>query len=123
MIQRLELGDENVIAWRIEGKIDQADYAPVIRQLDNKMNSTDKLNVYLEIPKMEGITPQAVWESLKFGISNLKEFISKINKAAVVTDKQWLQTYTRLEDRLFKSIDERTFSMEEAEEARKWIKQ
>lgn len=123
MIHQLELGNDKVMAWRIEGKVDQADYEPVVKSIENKMNTADKLNVYVEIPKMPGITLPAIWEGIKSGLANLRKYNNKLNKVAVVTDKEWLQIMTEIENRLFTGIDERSFSMEEAAEAKEWIKQ
>lgn len=123
MIKQLELGNEKVMAWRIEGKIDQGEYAPLVKSIENKMDTTDKLNVYVEIPKMPGITLPAIWEGLKSGLANLRKYNNRLNKVAVVTDKDWMQSMTEIENRLFRGIDERSFSMAEAEEAKKWIQQ
>lgn len=121
MIQQLALGNEKVMAWRIEGKIDQAEYGSVIKTLENKMDTSDKLNVYVEVPKMPGITLPAIWDGVKSGLANLKKYNNRLNKVAVVTDKEWLQTMSEIENRIFPGIDERSFSMEEAEEAKRWI--
>lgn len=123
MIQQIDLNSENVMAWRIEGKIDQGEYAPLVKSIENKIDAADKLNVYVEIPKMPGITLPAIWEGLKSGLANLWKYNNKLNKVAVVTDKDWMQNMTEIENRLFRGIDERSFPMEEAEEAKKWVKQ
>lgn len=121
MIQKLDLGDEKVMAWRMEGKMDQAQLGPVMQAFNNKLDTTDKLNLYLEVPKVSGITLPAIWETLKSEIRELRKYNDRIEKVAVVTDKEWIQTLTGAENRLFPGVDERPFSMEEAEAAKLWI--
>lgn len=122
MVQKLDLNNENILAWRLEGKIDEAELNPMVKDLEKELNTSDHLNIYMEVPETPGVTPQAFWESLKSGLSNLKKYNDKLEKVAVVTDKGWLQTMANVENRLFPGIDERSFSFEEAEEAKQWVK-
>ena len=123
MIKQLESGDENVMAWRFEGKIEEAEYNPVIDSLQQKLKTSSHASIYMEVPEMPGLTPQTVWESLKFGFSHMKEFIKSIDRVAVVTDKEWLKTYTAIESRLLPGVEERAFSFEDSEKARKWLRE
>lgn len=122
MIQQLELGNEKVMALRVEGKIDQQESASVIEYFEKKLNTADKLNIYMEIPKIQGIEARGIWDSIKAGFANLKKYNDKVERVAVVTDKNWLQTAASVENRLFPGIDEKAFSMEEAEVAKKWVR-
>lgn len=123
MIQELELGNEKLLGWRIEGKIDEAEYGPVLDSLKQKMEGSAKVNLYLEVPEMPGLTPGTIWESLKFGLSNLKDFVKNVSRVAVVTDKEWLKTYTSIESRLIPGVEEKAFAFEDAEMARQWVKE
>lgn len=122
MIQKLDLNNEKVLAWRLEGKINEAELSPMVKDLEQELNTSDRLNIYMEVTETPGVTPQAFWDSLKSGLSNLKSYDDKLDKVAVVTDKGWLQTMASVENRFFPGIEERAFSFEEATEARQWVK-
>ena len=122
MIQELNIGNEKVIGWRMEGKIEEADYGAALDSLKQRMEKSENVSIYMEIPEMPGLTPQTIWDSLKFGFSNVKEFVKSIDRVAVVTDKDWLKTYTSIESRLIPGVEERAFSFEDAEKARDWVK-
>lgn len=87
------------------------------------MNTADKLYIYVEMPIMPGITLPAIREGIKSGLANLQKYNNRLNKVALVTDKEWLQTMNEIENRLFTGIDERSLSMEETAAAKEWIKQ
>lgn len=122
MIQELKLGNERVIAWRMEGKIEEAEYGAALDSLKKKMELFHNVNIYMEVPEISGLTPETIWDSLKFGFTNLKEFVKNIERVAVVTDKEWLKTYTSIESRLIPGVEERAFSFDDAEKAKQWVK-
>lgn len=122
MIKEIETGDEKVLGWRLEGKIDEAEYTPVLDALQQKVKTSDHVSIYMEVPKMPGVTAQTVWESLKFGFSNMKEFIKSLDRVAVVTDKEWIKNYTAIESRLLPGVEEKGFSFEDAEKAKQWVR-
>lgn len=123
MIQEFKLDSEKVMGLRIEGKVEQGEYEPVLESLENKLNTAGHINLYMEVPHTPNIPAQAVWDSIKVGLANLKNYNDKLDRVAVVTDKGWLKAATALENALFPGIEERSFSMEEAEEAKNWIQE
>ena len=53
----------------------------------------------------------------------MKEFgLSNFSKAAVVTDKKWVQRIAEVEDKIFKKIDMKCFSTDEKNETIEFLK-
>ncbi len=123
MIKRIETGDSNTLGWSFEGKISEAEYEPVIDALKKKIQTSGHVNIYMEVPETPGLSGETVWESLKFGFTHVKDFLKSVDKVAVVTDKDWLKTYTALESQVLPGVKERGFSLEDAEKAKQWLKE
>ena len=57
------------------------------------------------------------------GLIERLDTVSRIERAAVVTDIDWMKTATQLQDKAMRSIAIRVFSMAEMEQARSWIQE
>ncbi len=53
--------------------------------------------------------------------SSFKE-LDKFEKEAIVSDKKWLETWIKIGDKLFPSVEVKYFPTEEKEEALVWVK-
>lgn len=122
MVQQIDLAASHVLAFRIEKEISEKEMNEVLSVIRNKMEQNHSFNLYLELSEMPKIKPEALWDSLKFSFSSLGEYLKKLEKGAVVSDEKWLRKAAEVEDKLLPGVDERSFSMNEIEEARKWIK-
>lgn len=122
MVQQIDLASPQVLAFRIEKEISEKEMDEVLSIIRNKMEQKEHFNLYLELSEMPKIKPKAFWDSLKFSFSSLGEYLKKLQKGAVVSDKNWLRKAAEAEDKLLPGVDERSFSFSEVEEARNWIK-
>ena len=119
MIEMLDIGIENTVAYRIDGKVTEDDMKSVLSIFKEKMRAGAKLSLYQEILCLGGAEFDAIIEKLKF----FREFgTSNFNKIAVVTHKEWMQKIINLEGKLFKRFDMRAFSIEEKVEALEFLK-
>ena len=85
----------------------------------DKIDKGEKLNVYQEVVSIGGVEFEAMVEKLKF----FREMgLSHFNKIAVVPHKRWLHKLVDLEDKLFKSISMKGFSIEEKDQAIEFLK-
>lgn len=121
MIQQLDLGDEQVKAYRVDGKISTPDVRKIIESIEADLKSPAQFKVYVEMPVYEGIEPEAMWERMKFGLGNLSKITKSVDKLAIVTDKRWLQNLARIYE-LFPNLEHKVYTFEETEKAREWIK-
>jgi len=117
MIKILDFDSEKVIGIEIKGKISADDIEHVSKLAEEKFEKFDKLSVYVEMERFEGISLEAFFKDLKFGIKNFRKF----DKKAVVTDKSWVKKLGQFSDKLFGSIEIKCFSFEKKDEAVKWV--
>jgi len=114
MLEILDIGIEKAVAYRLGGKITEAEVNRVFSALEEKIARYEKILIYQEIQSLGGVEFDAILEKLKF----LMEFgLSHFSRIAVVTHKEWMKRIIVLEDKLFKNIDMKAFSMEEKEQA------
>lgn len=119
MIEMINIGVDNAIAYRIEGKITEDEMKTVLSIFKEKIDKNEKLIVYQEIVSIGGAEFDAMVEKFKFF---LEVGISHFSRIAVVTHKKWIHKLVDIEGKLFKDIEMRGFSKEEEEEAIKFIK-
>ena len=119
MIEMLDFGIENVVAYRIEGKITEDEMKSVLSVFKQKFQTNATVSIYQEIVRVGGAEFDAIIEKLKF----FREFgISNFNKIAVVTHKKWMHKIIDLEGKLFKKFDMKGFSIDEKDKALEFLK-
>lgn len=126
MIEHIEespaLKEHNILTFRLRGKVDKVSFINTMRKVIIEMESADKLNLYVEVDSLEGVELDVLWEGLKFAFTSLGEYLSHIEKVALITNQDWLGYLARLEDKMLPGIDERVFSFSEKEAALAWLK-
>ncbi len=119
MISILDLG-LNVIAYRVEGRVESADIDRVFEEIDVRLATGEKFRVYLEVPSISGISLDALLKDIRLGLQRL-DVLRRIEKAALVTDNQWLRMAAKIDDRVLRGVHVRVFRMAQQVEARTWI--
>ncbi len=109
---------DNVIALKVNGPVDQASMMQMLGQISQITAQCKKARVYMEVEKIGGIEIDAVIEKIKFMFAT---GLSAFERAAVVTDKGWMQKIVGLEDAMFKSIELKAFSFDDADKAKAFI--
>lgn len=117
MLQFIELGSEQVVGFRIEGKVSNEDFDKVAALIQTRLESHNKLRIYAEVAEFEGIALDALFKDLKFALGHWSRF----DKEAVVTDKSWLQTASEFAGKLLPHMEVRAFPTAQVDAARKWI--
>jgi hypothetical protein len=119
MLEIIDIGIENAVAFRWGGKITEAEMKSVFSALKEKIKNYGKISVYQEIESIGGVEFEGIVEELRF----LKEFgLSNFSKITIVTDKKWLKRIVEIEDKIFKKIDIKCFSTDEKNEAIEFLK-
>ena len=118
MIEQLSGFPDNVLAFVGRGRVTRADYAEVLTPAVEKALAThERVRLYYELgPDFAGIDPRAMWEDFKVGV----EHLTRWERAAVVTDVEWIRQAMRLFSFLLPG-GMKSFPTSEAEQARAWI--
>ena len=119
MLEMLNIGVEEAVAYRVGGKITEEEMTSVLSIFKEKIDQGEKLLVYQEVESIGGATFDAMVEKLKFLFD---VGLSHFSKIAVVTHQKWVHHLVDLEGKLFKNMDMRGFSLEEKDEAIKFLK-
>ena len=119
MLEMIEIGIDNAVAFRMSGKITEADMALVLSQAKAKIASHGNIVLYEQIDSFDGIEMSAIVEEFKYvfevGLKN-------ISKVAILTDKNRVQKIVGIEDKIFKSIEMKSFLIEDKDSAIAFLK-
>lgn len=86
MFNAVDYPDQNLLSFKLAGKLTKEDYASVIPTLDAKVQRFSKVNVYIEVGDLDSITLPALWVEIKQDAKHFDDF----NRAAVVSDDSTL---------------------------------
>ncbi len=116
-ITLMELPMDNAVGFSIDGHLSKAAYDLVNERMRAALQNNQKIGLYLEIIDLGGMTLKAVWEELKAAIN----YYNKLNKVVITGKEGWLKSAAKISDFLTPGIDVKYFSMEDKEEAMKWL--
>lgn len=117
MLTSIPFADDRVVGFRIEGKITTEVLDQAIALIDVALQKHEKIRMYVEMPSFDGISVEAFYKDMKYGLNNWGRF----EREAVVTDKHWMERMVSVADKLFSSIDVRVFPSDQTDEARDWV--
>lgn len=120
MLELITVKPKNLIAYRVEGKVTAQDFERVAKVIEDRLEEQDDVAVYAQIDSLEGMEPTAVVKDVAFGIRNAGK-LSKVDRVAVVTDEDWIQNATKVEDAVLPGIDMSAFPKAESERAMAWV--
>jgi len=119
MLELIDIGIEKAVAYRWGGKITEDDMTLALSAIKEKIENYGDVCIYQEIESFGGVGFDAIVEEFKF-LSDVG--LSNISRIAVVTNKKWMHKIIDLEDKLFKKIDMKSFSIEDKNKAIEFLK-
>ncbi len=119
MLQILDLGSDTVFAYRIDGRIDRDDVERAFAAVDEKRDLPEKLRVYAEVHGM-GMTLDALWRDIELSVRRI-DLLRHIERAAVVTDVEWIRKAATVERKVFRNIDIRVYGLADQLRAQAWV--
>ena len=119
MIEHLSNFPDAVVAFLCKGRVTKADYDSVlVPAVEKALEKHRKVRLYYETAAdFAGIDPGAMWEDFKVGM----EHLTRWERAAVVTDVEWIKQTMRLFSFLMPGAM-KSFPTSEAARAREWIR-
>lgn len=121
MIKKLEISNQKIFAYRVEGKITESEVKEVLQDIQNGINTLDHFNLYVEVNEMGEVELAALKERFSFIFSNYKSLVHKVKKVSLVSDKNWLQKLAQGIYYLIPKIEQKSFSFEEKDQARQFV--
>jgi hypothetical protein len=120
MLQFLDLGNEDIWAVRVEGKLVSDDIAVAMATLDERLSRPGDVRCYLEAEDMDGVTIGAMLKDVLYGLRHIGD-VARFDRFAIVADQPWLHTLAKFEDKLLIGVEVRAFPPEQRAAARGWI--
>lgn len=121
MLHKIDVGDDNVVGFRWEGKYDEKGVKQSFVQFLPELQSRSEMNLYLEVGSLTEVEAKAIWEEIRFDIKNLQQIVNKIEKVSLVTDMNWMRTMAETSSSLVPGIRLKAFSFKETDAARAFV--
>ncbi len=121
MLEMMDIEVENVVAYRLGGKITEEEMTSVLDIFRERIDNGEKLIVYQEVESIGGAEFDAMVEKFKF-FKDVGFNFSHFSKIAVVTHAKWIHKLVDLEDKIFKNVDMKGFSIEDKDKAIEFLK-
>lgn len=118
MLQVLEAPD-HVLAYRLSGKLDAADYDRIIATVEAKLAAHERIGVFADMTGFESMTAEALMKDLRYNLTKLGQW-SRFPRMAVVTEEPWLKAWIHILDPIFPQFEARVFKPGEDAEAIRW---
>jgi len=119
MLELLDTPDD-VLAVKIAHKITGEDLDAVMDRLDAAMDRHDKVHVFVETQRIDGIELSGL-PSYMSRAWPLFGKLDRFGRVAVVADQAWIRAGTRIESALLPNISYRTYMPDERGEALAWV--
>ncbi|MBX3001891.1 MAG: STAS/SEC14 domain-containing protein [Caldilineaceae bacterium] len=94
MIQRLNSGSEQVLAYHLSGKVTQEDVRAAQQELKAMLNRLGKVRILLQLGDLEIPEAAAAWQDLKYA----QVYMTDVERLAVVGDASWQAWMTKAVD-------------------------
>jgi hypothetical protein len=117
MFTRLETGEKNFLAYRVEGKVTTEEYLSAIHVAEKLIEEYGKIKMLIEIDKMEFPETGVFWEDLRFISHNLNNILA----FAAIGHKQWEKWWVKIVGS-FIPPEARYFDISQKDEAWRWIR-
>lgn len=85
MIQELPSPHENIIGFKLSGKLHDDDYKTFVPRVDQAIAEGGKVRMLAQFHDFEGWDARALWDDIKFATEHCR----KIERIALVGEKKW----------------------------------
>ncbi len=117
MIELLPIPVDNVIGFRIEGKISEYDILLITEEIEARLERHSKLRIYAEVDGLAGMTIKALLKDIAFSLRHFRNF----EREAIVSDAAWLKKLAVIGGRVIPGIKVRHYYKSERDDALEWI--
>lgn len=117
MIEVLPSPADNIVAIRLSGKLERADYEHVVPLLESKIKQHGKVKLYGEVEDLTMPTISALWQDFKFDVKHYRDF----SHIAAVGEPDWLSAMTKLAAP-FVPAEVRVYDVAEKNDAMNWLR-
>lgn len=110
---------DDTLAVKLTGTITGEDLETIMDRTDAIMAKHDKINVFCETQKIEGVQIAAMPHHMSRAFPLFGK-LDRFGRVAVVADQAWMRAATRLESAMLPNVSYRVYEPEERDEALAW---
>lgn len=118
MIEPIASDRDDVLGFRLTGKLHAADYENLVPIVDAALEAHDKISLLVLFHDFEGWDMAALWEDTKFDVTHFTKF----QRIALVGEKRW-EKWMAAFCKPFTTAKVRYFNAAQLDEARHWVEQ
>lgn len=111
----------DVLAVSYTGTITGEDLDAALDQLETMLARLEKVHMFIEMQKLEGIELKAMPHHIGRSLPLLGK-LDRFGRVAVVADQAWVRALTRLESAILPHISYRVYEPDRREEALRWAR-
>ncbi len=111
---------EHVAAFRLAGTVSGDDYEELVREVETKLQTRERIGIYVDATDFERLTLPALRKRLRHGVKNWRRR-GRFQRAALVTNRRWMSSVTRVAARVVPQIKARSFDARDSDAAMRWV--
>ncbi|MGM0694386.1 MAG: STAS/SEC14 domain-containing protein [Pseudomonadota bacterium] len=109
----------HVVAMRAGGVVTGHELQSAIEAIDAAKRDHPRISLVVEVDGLRFMTLTALLKDVGYGLTQLGD-LDRYHRAAVVTDQAWIEHLAHIEERLFKTVEIRTFPLHDHAAAMAW---
>jgi hypothetical protein len=118
MIEQLPTGTDNVLGFKMSGKLHDADYKTFTPAVDAAIAKEGKVRLLAQFHDFQGWDAKALWDDIKFSTTHC----AKIDRIALVGEKKW-EAWMAKVCKPFTMAKIQYFDASQIDEAWKWLRE
>ncbi len=92
MIETLPTSSDNILAFKLSGKLHDEDYKTFVPAIDAALTKHPKVRLLAQFHDFHGWDAHALWDDVKFSTTHC----TKIGRIALVGEKKWEQWMSKV---------------------------
>jgi len=118
MIEQIPVQEDNIVAFRLSGKLSHADYQSFLPRLEEFIEAHGRISVLLELVDFHGWDLAAAWDDFRLGMEHPDDF-----ERIALVGHGTLQHWMALMAKPFTSAGVRFFEQDKLGEAWDWLRE
>jgi hypothetical protein len=118
MIEQLPTGSDQVLGFRLSGKLHDEDYQKFVPLVDAAVARSGKVRLLAQFHDFQGWDLHALWDDIKFSTTHC----TKIDRIALVGEKTWEKWMAKV-CKPFTMAKIKYFDAAEVDAARAWLQE
>ena len=117
MFEILPESTDTCLGFKISGTVTPADYDSLLPKLDEAITAHGKINLLVVVEDFDFKGFEAAKKDFQFGTHQYR----RVQKAAFVSDKKWLEWSIKIMDPFTRRTEEKNFEPDQLDEAWAWV--